>query len=126
PPQMPNPNPGEPKPIAKNPTGFVFPAGPRLVDFVLVDLASTPGKSDSNGDDSSGPGHPDNSPFGSSDRGDQQKREGNAIYKIDKDGFVTEIFRQSVVIYSMIVQNDSLLVGTGDDGNIYQVNPAAE
>jgi hypothetical protein len=56
----------------------------------------------------------------------ERRPEGNAIYKIDTDGFVTEIFRQQVVIYSMIAQNDLLLVGTGEDGNIYQVNPAAE
>ncbi|HEX4055896.1 MAG TPA: hypothetical protein VHX86_16655 [Tepidisphaeraceae bacterium] len=55
-----------------------------------------------------------------------QEPAGNAIYKIDPEGFVTEIFRQNVVIYSMIDQGDSLLVGTGEDGNIYQVNPAAE
>ena len=56
----------------------------------------------------------------------EQRPEGNAIYKIDKEGFATEIFRQNAVIYAMIVQNDLLLVGTGDDGNIYQVNPSAE
>jgi hypothetical protein len=54
--------------------------------------------------------------------------EGNAIYKIDPSGFVTEVFREQVVIYSMIVQGNSLIVGAGDDddGEIYQVDPAAQ
>ncbi len=52
--------------------------------------------------------------------------QGNAIYKIDKDGFVTEIFRQPVVVYSMIENNGVLLAGTGGEGMIYQINPEAE
>jgi hypothetical protein len=56
----------------------------------------------------------------------EPKPEGNAIYKIDTDGFVTEVFREQVTIYSMLEINGVLLVGTGDDGQIYQVNPAAE
>ena len=51
---------------------------------------------------------------------------GNAVYRIDKDGFVTEVFRQQVIVNSLIEQNGSLLVGTGSEGMIYQVNPAAE
>jgi hypothetical protein len=54
------------------------------------------------------------------------KPEGNAIYKIDTDGFVREIFRQPVMVLSMIERNGVLLVGTGSDGNVYQVDPAAE
>ena len=52
--------------------------------------------------------------------------QGNAIYRIDPDGFVTEIFRQPVLVMSMIEKDGTLLVGTGSDGLIYQVNPAAE
>jgi hypothetical protein len=52
--------------------------------------------------------------------------QGNAIYKIDKDGFVTEIFRQPVVVYSLIENNGVLLAGTGSEGLIYQINPEAE
>jgi WD40 repeat protein len=54
------------------------------------------------------------------------KPQGNAIYRIDPDGFVTEIFRQPVLVMSMLEKDGSLLVGTGSDGLIYQVNPAAE
>jgi hypothetical protein len=51
---------------------------------------------------------------------------GNAIYRIDKDGFVTELFRAPVIVYSLVEQNGVLLAGTGSEGVLYQVNPAAE
>jgi hypothetical protein len=54
------------------------------------------------------------------------KPEGNAIYRIDPDGFVREIFRQPVMVMSMVERGGVLLVGTGGDGLIYQVDPAAE
>src|SRR5207302_396930 len=54
------------------------------------------------------------------------KAAGNAIYRIDPDGFVTEIFRQPVLIMSLVERDGTLLVGTGSDGLIYQVSPAAE
>lgn len=56
----------------------------------------------------------------------EPKPEGNAVYKIDPDGFVTEIFRQSVLIMSMVEHEGSLLIATGSEGQVYQVNPAAE
>jgi hypothetical protein len=57
---------------------------------------------------------------------EQPKNDDNAVYKIDKDGFVTEIFRQRVVIYSMVATHGVLLVGTGNDGEVYQVDPVAQ
>jgi hypothetical protein len=57
---------------------------------------------------------------------EQNKPQGNAIYQIDPDGFVTEVFREQVVIYSMLATRGVLLVGTGDGGEIYQVDPAAQ
>jgi len=54
------------------------------------------------------------------------KAEGNAIYRIDPDGFVNEVFRQPVQIFSMIERNGVLLVGTGPEGLIYQINPQAD
>ena len=56
----------------------------------------------------------------------QPKPQGSAIYKIDPEGFVTEIFRQPVLVLSMLEQNGNLLVGTGSDGLVYQVNPITE
>jgi hypothetical protein len=51
---------------------------------------------------------------------------GNAIYRIDPEGFVTEVFRQPVMIFSMIERNGTLIVATGNDGEVYQVTPGAE
>jgi hypothetical protein len=55
-----------------------------------------------------------------------QAAEGNAIYRIDREGFVTEVFRQPVMVLSLVEREGVLLVGTGSDGNIYEVNPASE
>ena len=51
---------------------------------------------------------------------------GNAIYKIDPDGFVSEIFRGPVLILSIVEHDGTLLVATGSDGLIYQINPDAD
>jgi hypothetical protein len=59
--------------------------------------------------------------------GAESRSEGNAIYKIDPDGFVTEIFRQPVLILSMVENNGTLLVATGGaEGQVYQVRPSAD
>ncbi|MGA3066477.1 MAG: WD40 repeat domain-containing protein [Tepidisphaeraceae bacterium] len=138
PPPMPNPNPGEPKPIPKGPQSrLIDPANlePKMMD-------DDPGGDDPGGGGGGGGGGdnqpnatPDNSGAAAPHPGPrpavplnsgEPKPEGNAIYKIDTDGFVSEVFREDVVIYSMIARNGVLLVGTGGDGEIYQVNPAAE
>src|SRR5439155_21160744 len=56
----------------------------------------------------------------------QPRSEGNAIYKIDPNGFVTEIFRQPVLVFSIVEHEGTLLVATGSEGLVYQVNPAAD
>jgi len=56
----------------------------------------------------------------------EPRPEGNAVYKIDRDGFVTEIFRQPVLVLSMVEHQGTLLIATGSEGEIYQVNPAAD
>ena len=56
----------------------------------------------------------------------EPKPEGNAVYKIDPDGFVTEVFRQPVLILSMVEKDGLLLLATGSEGQVFQVNPAAE
>lgn len=48
---------------------------------------------------------------------------GNAIYRIDPAGFVSEVFRQPAMILSIIEKDGTLLVGTGGEGFIYQVDP---
>jgi hypothetical protein len=56
----------------------------------------------------------------------QQPPEGNAIYRIDREGFVTEVFRQPAMVLSLIERDGILIAGTGSEGLIYQVDPAAE
>ena len=56
----------------------------------------------------------------------EPRPEGNAVYKIDPDGFVTEVFRQPVLVLSMMENNGTLLIATGSEGTIYQVDPAAD
>jgi hypothetical protein len=50
------------------------------------------------------------------------------VYRIDPDGFVTEIFRQPVLVLSIVERGGTLLIATGSqtEGQIYQVSPAAE
>jgi hypothetical protein len=51
---------------------------------------------------------------------------GNAIYRIDRDGFVTEIFRMPVLVLSLLEKDGTLLVGTGSEGLVYQINASAD
>jgi hypothetical protein len=144
-PPAPNPNPGEPSPIPQQPK-VVWPHQ-RRSDVVSIafltgnddpappDVPGVPGQPaepappdagaapDDNGAAKGGEANPKTA---AEQQADQAKAAGNAIYKIDPDGFVTEVFRDQVVIYSMIASKDVLIVGTGDDGNIYQVDPAAQ
>lgn len=58
---------------------------------------------------------------------DTPTAEGNAVYRIDPNGFVTEVFREPATVLSLIEQDGSLLVGTGgEEGNIYQIQPGSE
>ena len=56
----------------------------------------------------------------------EPRPQGNAVYKIDRDGFVTEVFRQSVLVLGMVEHQGTLLLATGSEGEIYSVNPAAD
>src|SRR5665213_2698444 len=57
----------------------------------------------------------------------EPRPEGTAIYKIDPEGFVTEVFRQPTLILGMVESNGVLLVATGGpEGQVYQVRPAAD
>lgn len=135
PPALPDPNPGEPNPI---------PKGNLLVDGwqKLLNLEEP-------GDDSPtppggqppGPGkHPApakptpvnaanpnvSGPAPEPIEFGKPKAEGNAIYRIDTEGFVREMFRQPAMVLSIVERNGVLLVGTGSEGLVYQVDPAAE
>lgn len=51
---------------------------------------------------------------------------GNAVYRIDRSGFVSEVFRDQVNINSMIFEKGKLYLGTGPDGYVFAVDPATE
>jgi hypothetical protein len=53
-------------------------------------------------------------------------KEGNAVYRIDTQGFVTEVFRESVMILKLVEVDGKLLVATGNEGQLYRVDPAAD
>lgn len=124
PPAKPEPNPGEPDPIPKNKTLFLLD-GNALPD---PNPGQKPGGKPAPATNPSS--NPPPSPAANipvePDANAAPKPSGNAIYRIAPDGFVTEIFRQPVLVLSMIEHDGVLLVGTGSEGLIYQVNPKAE
>jgi hypothetical protein len=127
PPEPPDPNPGEPPPIPKS-------ADPQeLQEADDPDDSEDPVPPDVGGDEADGEARDDaaadaEEPKGAAVTGDaeQAERAGNAIYRIDPNGFVTEIFRQEAMFLSLIESDGALLVGTGSQGRIYQVRPATE
>ncbi len=48
------------------------------------------------------------------------------IYKINKDGFVTDIFSETTVFFCLAEQDKQLLVGTGNDAQLFIVDPVSE
>jgi len=48
------------------------------------------------------------------------------IYRITKDGFVTDIFSEAAVFFCLAVQDEKLLVGTGNSAQLFTVEPALE
>lgn len=47
----------------------------------------------------------------------------NSVYRIGPDGNVDEIFREKALILSLGLQGDQLLVGTGQEGRLFLVEP---
>jgi len=48
------------------------------------------------------------------------------IYKINEDGFVTDVFAEKAVFFCLAEQDSKLLVGTGNNANLYEVDPSSE
>lgn len=48
------------------------------------------------------------------------------IYKIDPNGFVTEVFNRSAVFFKMLFHKDEILLGTGNKAQLFSVNPKTE
>jgi sugar lactone lactonase YvrE len=128
PPAKPEPNPGEPNPIPKK-TIFRHRLNGQHSSaiFAVFDNPAipTPGDKPKPGP-ATAPANPAAPLTPATENPPVPRPQGNAIYRIDLDGFVTEIFRQPVMVLSMLEHNGVLLVGTGSDGLIYQVDPAAE
>jgi hypothetical protein len=51
---------------------------------------------------------------------------GNAVYRISPHGFVSEVFRESVMILKLIAHDGKLVVATGNEGQLFQVDPSAQ
>ncbi|MBV8780629.1 MAG: hypothetical protein JO353_04465, partial [Phycisphaerae bacterium] len=127
PPELPVPGPSEPKPIPKN-------ASPTTR---AMSLSDDPGDQPEPPPLPSNPNEPQANPMLPNAEAQQPAAQpipdtlqkpsnGNAIYRISPDGFVTEAFRQQVTVYSMIEDNGLLLAGTGREGTVYQIEPSAE
>lgn len=50
----------------------------------------------------------------------------SSIYKITKDGFVTDIFSEAAVFFCLVEQNTKLLVGTGNSAQLFSIDAATE
>jgi len=48
------------------------------------------------------------------------------IYKVTRDGFVTDIFNESAVFFCLAAQGKELLVGTGNNAQLFAVEPNSE
>jgi hypothetical protein len=138
PPPSPTPNPGQPDPIPKR-------AGTQPTEGMAEEL---PGDEPDPGQDPGGGGLPTPAPKPPAGPGaaapkgagpqpaqqatntagtGQPASTGNAVYRIDPAGFVTEVFRGPVLVMSMAATQDgAILVATGSDGLVYQINPAAD
>lgn len=49
-------------------------------------------------------------------------KKGNAVYRISSEGFVREVFRESVMVLRLVGHQDRILIGTGNEGQLYSVN----
>jgi hypothetical protein len=154
PPKMPLPGPGDPQPIPKSatskPSNGRASALPTLKPAIYLSAAPGDEPGGDPGEPSPKPGpkptpgpgkKPKQPPVAAAARraaaaiqnqqvnpraAGQPAEGGNAVYKIDPQGFVTEIFRQPVLVLSLYERDGVLLVGTGSDGLVYQINPGAE
>jgi hypothetical protein len=53
-------------------------------------------------------------------------KQGNAIYRINPEGFVKEVFRESVMVLRIVRSGDALFVATGNEGLIFRIDPDGE
>lgn len=48
------------------------------------------------------------------------------IYKITAEGFVTDVFARPAVLFSLAQRQDELLVGTGNSGELFAIDPTQQ
>jgi outer membrane protein assembly factor BamB len=48
------------------------------------------------------------------------------IYRIDKDGYVTDVFSEAAVFFCLAERDKKLFVGTGNNGQLFTVDPVSE
>ena len=48
------------------------------------------------------------------------------IYKINEDGFVTDVFEETAIFFCLAQEDEKLLVGTGNNARLFSVEPATE
>ncbi|GMV97621.1 MAG: hypothetical protein AMXMBFR83_19770, partial [Phycisphaerae bacterium] len=65
-------------------------------------------------------------PGGGGPGGEGGGGEGNAIYRIDTSGFVTEVFREPVIILGLAEADGTIYAATGNEGRIYAITPTAD
>lgn len=58
--------------------------------------------------------------------GDEPAADGNAVYRIDSHGFVSEIFREQTMVLAMARLDNQLLIATGPQGTLYQLDLTSE
>lgn len=46
----------------------------------------------------------------------------NAVYRIAPDGSVRQVFEEKTLVLSLAIQNNRLIVGTGQEGRLYEVD----
>ncbi|CAN5696800.1 hypothetical protein BH09PLA1_BH09PLA1_22520 [soil metagenome] len=144
PPKIPLPGPGEPQPIPRVGASSQ-PKSLAIMSADPLDAAAIAQQDPGDPGDPNAPGAPPGrkpprpnigaagaganalrqGPIRARDAGEPPPT-GNAVYKIDPEGFVTEVFRQNVLVLSLAERDGVLLVGTGSEGMVYQINPSAE
>ncbi len=53
-----------------------------------------------------------------------QPTQASYIYRITKDGYVTDIFNEKAVFFTLTAFQDKLLVGSGNNGRLFSIDPA--
>lgn len=93
---------------------------PSLDKPKLTDVASSSSSSDSSSSDEES--EKDEKPAST---GVKKASPGeNAVYRIRTSGAVDEVFREKALVLSLALQGGKLLIGTGQEGRLYEWNPA--